>query len=178
MIEDGALAPLKVLLWATGSVTEAETARVIREAVTKGMTLIVPADWHPRTPEGESIFPADCIGGRPAEKKGTGPIARVIPMGKGYVVEAQKTTFLSSIDAMASMIREPDAYGIPPLSKEVAMDGRRDEVYLTITTEDVLLYNHGDEPRKLMAPQGEIEVPAHAIISLPRHAFAPQKAPD
>lgn len=170
MIEDGALANLKMLLWASGPVTEAASAQVIREAVTQGMTLIVPADWRPRTPEGENIFPADCIESRRAEKKGAGPVAYVIQVGKGYVVEAQESTVMSSIEAMADLITEPEEYGIPPLSKEVAMDGRMDKIYVTVTTEDVLLYNHADQPRTVKSPRGEIEVPANAIISLSREA--------
>lgn len=178
MIEDGALANLRMLLWASGPVTEADTAQVIREAVTQGMTLIVPADWRPRTPEGENIFPADCIESRRDNKRGIGPVANVIPVGKGYVVEAQESTVMSSIEAMAVLITEPIKYGIPPLSKEVAMDGQLDKIYVTVTTEDLLLYNHGDQPRTVKSPHGEIQVPANAIISLPRKASDLPKSPD
>ena len=176
-IADGALANLKMLLWTSGSVTEAETALAIREAVKQGMTLIVPADWRPRTPEGEKIFPAARIGGRPAKKRGSGPVAHVISMGKGHIVEAQEPSYVSSIAAMAAIIREPEDHGIPPLSKEAAIDGQIDKIYVTVTTEDLLLYNHGDEPGTVKTPHGEIEVPAHAVISLPRGTSTPPKAP-
>ena len=176
MIEDGALASLKMLLWASGPVTEAETAQAIREAVKQGITLIVQADWRPRTPEGKKIFPAR-IGWRLAKKKGSGPVARVISLGKGHVVKAQDPTSMSSVAAMAAIIREPEDYGIAPLSEEAAIDGKMDRIYVTVTTEDLLLYNHGDQPGTVKTPQGEVEVPAHAIISLPRGGSTPPKTP-
>jgi hypothetical protein len=144
----------------------------------KGMTLIVPADWSPRTPEGENIFPAVSIGARRANKREDGPVARVISVGKGHIVEAQEASYKSSIAAMAAIIREPADHDIPPLSKAAAIDGQLDELYVTVTTEDLLLYNHGDQPGTMKTPQGEIEVPAHTIISLPRaDSSPPPKAP-
>ncbi len=76
MIDDGALANLKMLLWTSGSVTEAETAQAIGKAVWQGMTLIVPAEWSPRTPEGEEIFPAAQIGARQWQAKTKRPDSR------------------------------------------------------------------------------------------------------
>ncbi len=99
-------------------------------------------------------------------------------MGKGHIVEAQEPDYKSSIAAMAAIIRGPEDHGIPPLSPEAAIDGQLDKVYVTVTTEDLLLYNHGEEPGTLKTPQGEIEVPPHAVISLPRAGSStPPQAP-
>ena len=176
MIQDGALASLNMLLWTSGPVTEAHTAKAIRKAVKKGMTLVIPADWRPVNPEGKKIFPAR-IGWRLFKKRGSGPVARIIPLGKGHVIKALEPTPMSSIAAMAAMVRQPEKYGIPPLSEEAAMDGKMDKIYVTVTTEDLLLYNHGDQPGTVKTPQAEVEVPAHAIVSVPRRASTPPKAP-
>jgi len=59
MIADGALDKLKVLVWPAGTVTEPETAQAIQRAVERGMTLVVPADWRPQSPEGVALFPSE-----------------------------------------------------------------------------------------------------------------------
>ncbi len=124
MIEDGALANLKMLLWASGPVTEADTAQVIREAVTQGMTLIVPADWRreplrERTSSLPTASKADVI-----HKKGS---ARSLcyPGGQGYVVEAQESTVMSSIESDGWPHNIAQGIRHPPIV-ERSRDGRTD----------------------------------------------------
>ena len=309
MIADGALENLRVLVWAAGTVTEPETAQAIRQAVERGMTLIVPAAWAPLSPEGEAVFPAgrvpaatrlgdfsipslpsgkstdgpwregrffgaepdsmwntgrrmcwtsgdvsvhiplpaqacevrlpyrvgslpeparfivdgqelksapgDTIGElvvpsegngdvltitiqagtwqpseagqstdqrklsvvlrdiivRAREEVGVAPassVAAVIAVGKGHVVASHNAGAESVESVLGEIITRPDRHGVPGVSAEAAIDGQTDLLYVTVTTEDILLYNHGDEARTAQTPQGAVEVPAHSIVSAPR----------
>ena len=42
------------------------------------------------------------------------------------------------------------------------------QLYTTVTTRDVLLYNHGDGEQTVSGPDGPITVPPHTILALPR----------
>jgi Beta-galactosidase len=156
LIADGALKDLKVFVWAAGPVTERHTAEVIRQAVKNGLTLVVPGGWHPQSPEGEAVFPSAV------------PAHPTAPVGSGAVVQSANETAESVADVLAALISDPAAFGVPGLSPEAAVDAKPDAVYVTVTTRDILLYNHGDTPRTVSTPAKAVEVPAHTIVSVPR----------
>lgn len=303
MISDGALDGLSCLVWGSGLVTEAETAEAIHQAVQAGMTLVTPAGWDPRSPEGEPVFPSGTVtatafagrvpvtalptsgpttpwregefhgpepdniwhsgtvcwtegsvrlhlpeaGGErfklryrtgsvqepvrvlagdeelltlapgttgeidvtlpgpagadvtvtletqswcPAEVEGasdtrqlgillgglvvgtaaepTSPIAAVTRIGEGWLVEAAVAGAEGVADAVGELIRNAEDYGIEPFRPELAAGSLRDQVYLTVTTTDILLYNHGDAAVTVDLPGGPVEIPGHDIVSVPR----------
>ena len=70
---------------------------------------------------------------------------------------------------MAAVIQEPALFGVPGLSPEASVDVKPDNVYVTVTTRDILLYNHGDTTHTVTTPTGkDVEVPGHGIVSVPR----------
>jgi len=172
MIGDGALEPPRTLVWGAGAVTERETADGIRAAVDGGMTLVVPRGWRPETPEGEPLFPSDLTteptGAGGAAPRPEGPIANVIAIGKGHLVEAAGTEAPEVAAALAELIGHPADHGVPGLSAAASIDGRADQLYVTVTTDDILLYNHGDESRSVDTPAGTVEVAGHSIVSAGR----------
>jgi hypothetical protein len=312
MIADGALEKLKLLVWPAGTVTEQETAEEIRRAVEGGLTLVVPAGFRPRSPEGEALFPtqhsvparklgtmsipamphgeaaeqawregrfhgpeSDAIwrtagfvcwtGGdvrlhiplpaeacrvrmpywvgrldrpvsflvdgqtlkqaapgergelafqRPAGDEGrrvtielqagvwvparTGenddtrelsvmlrdiivepiaseggegpvdPVARVQQLGRGRVVVALGVDAASVAEAVGALIHSPQRYDVAALSPEASVDGKADLVYVTVTTADILLYNHRSEAADVELPTGTVTVPGHEIVSVGR----------
>ena len=103
-----------------------------------------------------------------AEGAPADPVANVVPVGKGYVVEAMGQGAGALCEALSAVIKRPADYGVPSLSPWAAVDGVADQLYLAVTTEDALLYNHGDTDRTVETPAGPVEVPAHTIISVPR----------
>ena len=309
MIRDGALRPLKLLVWAAGPVVEAETAGAIEASVRDdGLTLVVPRGWGPRDPEGQPVFPAgltspahgyaeysvpdlpegpteaaawregpfqgaepdsvwntggsvcwtggdvtlhlpvpaaacrvtmpywvgrvpgavavlvdgqphselppshrgtlqidlpeataprwvaidlrsgtwvphevdggpdtrhlavmlrdvavEPVGGRVAEEG----VVRVHHVGKGAVVEAARRGTEGIALAVEGLLRDPEGLGVTPLSDQARSDARRDGLYLAVTTTDVLLYNHTGDARTLELQGQTVEVPGHAIVSVP-----------
>jgi hypothetical protein len=165
MIADNALESLRVFVWAAGTVTEQETANTLRTSVENGLTLLVPAGWQPQSPEGNPLFPSQLgthgpwRGGPPID-----PIAAVHAIGKGHVIEASGNI----ADALAAILKEPDRYSIPPISPDTAVGCRLDQLYATVTTTDLLLYNHGDEAVEIMRQGGPVRVPGHSIVSVGR----------
>lgn len=96
-------------------------------------------------------------------------IAAVTAVGAGWVVEASVGGADGVASALGELIRRAEEYGVRPLRPELAAGSHRDQVYLTVTTTDLLLYNHGGEAVTLDLPSGPVEVPGHAIVSVPRH---------
>jgi len=160
LIADGALEGLKVFVWASGSVTEPATAQVIQRAVEKGLTLVVPEGWQAESPEGDALFPTE-ITTRPGN-------SGAIRIGDGAIIQSTSSRAESVATVLAAVIQEPAPFGVPGLSPEASIDAQPDNVYVTVTTRDILLYNHGDMARTLTAPTGPVEVPAHTIVSVLR----------
>jgi len=160
LIADGALKGLKVFVWAPGTVTEPEAAQAIQRAVEKGLTLIVPEDWQAESPEGDTLFPSTIT---------TSPgNAGAIHIGGGAVIQSTSNRAESVATALAAVIQEPVSFGVIGLSPEASIDAKPDNVYVTVTTRDILLYNHGNTARTVATPAKTVEVPAHAIISVQR----------
>lgn len=166
LIADGALDALKVFVWASGPVTESDTARAIQSAVERGMTLIVPKGWAPANPEGEPLFPSPLFSQASDVNAAEESAPRAIRVGDGAVLQSTSIRADSVSEALAEIIRNPAAFGVPGLSPEASIDAKADQVYLTVTTTDLLLYNRGDAARTLAAPNGEIEVPPHTIVTV------------
>lgn len=160
LIADGALEGFKVFVWASGAVTEPDVAQAIQRAVEKGLTLIVPEGWQAKSPEGDALFPST-ITTSPGK-------SGVIHVGEGAVVQSASPKADSVATVLAKVIQEPASFGVPGLSPEASVDARPDNVYVTVTTRDILLYNHGDTAHTVAMPTGPVEVPAHAIISVQR----------
>ncbi|MCC6145680.1 MAG: beta-galactosidase [Candidatus Hydrogenedentes bacterium] len=162
LIADGALAGLKVLIWASGPVTEPETADAVRQAVENGLTLLVPKGWEVASPEGNTLFPSPFTTGPGA------PETEVIHIGEGAVIQSESTRPISVAPLLAALINAPAKFGVPGLSPEASLDARSDKVYTTVTTKDILLYNHGDTAQTVTTPASDIEVPPHTIVSVGR----------
>ena len=171
LIADGALDGLKVFVWASGSVTEADTAQAIQQAVEKGLTLIVPKGWQAESPEGVALFPSDFTKRRSKSKAVAVPALsshpRVTPIGNGAVIQSTSDRAESVAEVLAVVIQEPALFNVPGLSPEASIDAQPDNVYATVTTQDILLYNHSDTPHTMTTPAGEVEVPVHTIVSAP-----------
>ena len=312
MISDAALEQPRVFVWPAGPVAEPATAEAIRDSVGKGLTLVVPRGWKPRSPEGEPLFPAalttqpsglgtfsipgmpddralsslwregkfhgaepdslwhtpgrvcwtsgtatlhvprldkpaqirvpyrvgsvakpvrlvvdgklvqqaapgevgELVAALPSAAAGdewtavtveattwqpaaTGessdtralsvmlrdlivevagaetatiadPVARVHQVGTGHVVEAGDNTPTGLARALTAILKEPGRYGVPPVSPETQLDCELDQLYVTVTTTDVLFYNHGDTERQVETRAGRVSVPGHAIMSVAR----------
>lgn len=172
LIADGVLAGLKVLVWGSGPVTEADTARAIQRAVENGMTLVVPKGWQVTSPEGDTLFPSaftthpDNSG--TAASSGLPSTPAAIRIGDGAIIQSASTRAESVAALLAALIREPGGFGVSGLSPEASVDAQSDEVYVSVTTRDILLYNHGDKTHTVSMPSGPVEVPAQAIVSVPR----------
>ena len=160
LIADGALDGLKVFVWASGPVTEPDAAHAIQRAVENGLTLVVPEGWQAKSPEGDMLFPSG-ITIRPGKSEAT-------HIGDGAVIQSTSIRAESVATLLAAVIREPASFGVPGLSPEASLDAQMDNVYLTVTTRDLLLYNHGDMARTVTTPAGTVEVPAHTVFSVPR----------
>jgi hypothetical protein len=93
-------------------------------------------------------------------------VAGVTAVGDGWVVEATAGGPDGMAAALGELLRNGEAHGIEPLRPELAAGSHRDDLYLTLTTTDVLLYNHGDDPVMVNLPQGAVEVPGHTILSV------------
>ncbi len=102
------------------------------------------------------------------EAQPASPVQFVKAVGQGHVVVATGHQATSVPEALAAIIREPGKHGVPGLSPEASIDARADQVYVTVTTEDLLLYNHGGVDATVQTPQGTVEVPAHSIVSVKR----------
>lgn len=79
------------------------------------------------------------------------------------------------VDAIAIVILEVFCQNSTQMSFIEAGSGERrdglpntDNVYVTVTTQDILLYNHGNEARTVTTPAGDVEVPGHTIVLVPR----------
>lgn len=172
LIADGALNGLKMFVWASGSVTEPGTAHAIQQAVEKGLTLIVPEGWLAASPEGDALFPSESTKHR--SKSTAVAVAssssrpRVTHIGDGAVIQSTSNRAESVAEVLAAVIQKPALFGVPGLSPEASVDAKPDNVYVTVTTQDILLYNHGDEAQTLTMPTRTVEVPAHTIVSVPR----------
>lgn len=160
LIADGALEGLKVFVWASGPVTEADTAQAIQRAVEKGLTLIVPEGWQAESPEGDTLFPSG-LTTRPGN-------AGAIHIGDGAVIQSASPKAESVATLLAKVIQDPASFGVYGLSPETSIDAQPDNVYVTVTTRDILLYNHGDTARTVATPAKTVEVPANTIVSVPR----------
>jgi len=165
MIADGALGTLKTFVWGAGTITERETADAIRSAVEDGLTLIVPRGFSPVSPEGERLFPAETVDPARLPEPATGPIARTIEMGRGHIVECAGTSGEAVAEGLRAALRQP--IGRPVLPEALAA-ADAPLLYAAVTTEDALLYNHGDAEAQAVLPSGEVTVPAHSIVSVPR----------
>jgi hypothetical protein len=93
-------------------------------------------------------------------------VAGVTAVGDGWVVEATAGGPDGMAAALGELLRNGEAHGIEPFRPELAAGSHRDDLYLTLTTTDVLLYNHGDDPVMVNLPQGAVEVPGHTILSV------------
>jgi hypothetical protein len=172
LIADGALADLKVLVWASGPITEADTARAIHQAVKDGLTLVVPKGWQVTSPEGDALFPS-ALTTRAGESGSVADaslpdVPQATPVGDGAVIQSTSIRSDSVATALAAVIREPATFGVPGLSPGASIDAQPDSVYLTVTTRDILLYNHGDTARTVTTPAGAVDVPPHTIIAVGR----------
>ncbi len=116
--------------------------------------------WQAESPEGDALFPTD-ITKRPGN-------SGAIHIGDGAVIQSTSTRAESVATVLAKVIQEPASFGVPGLSPEASVDAKPDSVYVTVTTQDILLYNHGDTAQTLTTPSGAVEVPAHAIVSVLR----------
>ena len=94
-------------------------------------------------------------------------VDQVLQVGEGHIAMAIGTMAETTAQALGALVRSPDKYGVPPLSPEAAADAQEDLVYLTVTTKDILLYNHGSEDKVIKLPTGDVQVPAHTIVSAP-----------
>lgn len=173
LIADGALDGLKMFVWASGSVTEADTAQAIQRAVEKGLTLIVPEGWQVASPEGDALFPSEFTKRRSKSKvvavAALSDRPRVTPIGDGAVIQSTSKRAESVAQVLSAVIQEPASFGVPGLPPEASMDANPDNLYVTVTTRDILLYNHGDEMHTVTMPTGkDVEVPGHTIVSVPR----------
>jgi len=198
MIEDGALSQnresqnresqTRVLVWGTWEIIEQETADRIQTAVRNGLTLIVPAGFEPRTPEGELVFPAQLIDNLSDEA----PLP-VVKEGKGQIVFAGDTdnnlfSFIGNVmDDLSDMItgensssaelaatlalvlQSPQDYGVTGLAAETSLDAKMDGVYLTVTETDFLYYNHGDKAQAVQTMNGSKNIPAQSIVRIKRN---------
>ena len=88
--------------------------------------------------------------------------------GKGWVIQGANGGANSTVTALSQLILAPETFRLPPLPPELASDGCLDLVYLTVTEDELLFYNHGSEPRVKPSPQGQIKIPPHSIVSVPR----------
>ena len=172
LIADGALDGLKVFVWAAGSVTEPGAARAIQQAVEKGLTLVVPKAWQVTSPEGDALFPSG-LTTRPGNSASVADSSlpdspQVIRCGDGAVIQSTSIRAASVADVMARIIREPASFGVPSLSPEASIGAQPDNVYVTVTTQDILLYNHGDTARTLTTAAQAVEVPPHTILAVQR----------
>lgn len=160
LIADGGLEGLKVFVWASGTVTEPEAAQAIQRAVEKGLILIVPEGWQAKSPEGDTLFPSTIT-----KSPGNSGAIRI---GEGAVIQSASPRAESVATVLVEVIRAPASFGVSGLSSEASIDAQPDNVYLTVTTRDILLYNHGDMAHTVATPTGTVEVPAHTIVSVPR----------
>ncbi len=172
LIADGALDGLKVFVWASGDVTEPEAANAIERAVENGLALIVPRGWQASSPEGDALFPSGITTADSRFRTSAVPSSRstfeAMPVGAGAVIHSASNRAESVAAVLAAVIREPASFGLPGLSPEASIDARPDSLYLTVTTGDILLYNHGDTARTMATPGGDVEVPARTIVSVRR----------
>lgn len=158
MIADGALEPLRLLVWGSGRVLEAEDAERLGAAVEAGLVLLVPDGWRPRSPEGPEVFPSD-LALAPGE-------ARAV--GSGAVIAAAGPEPARVAEALCAISETLAGLALPALSPDASADLRLDGVFVTVTSQDVLLYNRNGEARSVTLPSGGVEVPAHGIVSVPR----------
>jgi hypothetical protein len=94
------------------------------------------------------------------------PVAQAGQVGKGCVVEAVGSGPGPVAEALGAIVKGPNEYGVAALSAEAAVDGEADQVYVAVTTEEILVYNHGDVAKIVETPQGEVEVAGHTIVSV------------
>jgi Glycosyl hydrolase family 14 len=130
LIDDGALARYRLLIWPFGTTVESRTADKIRAWVEQGGTLLVREMSALRTVEGERV---------------------TIPAGKGRVVDAG-----GSLEQLAERVRTRDGQmtGLPPL------DVQKDGVLTSLFDDGLLLFNrNGKEVNlKLAMPGGHWDV--------------------
>lgn len=167
LIADGALKGLSILVWASGEITEPEAARTIQEAVEKGLTLIVPNGWSPMSPEGKALFPSEFT----ATQKLEGAVAqqdapKTTRVGDGAVIQSASIRGKSLAPLLADVIRAPSSFGVRGLSPEASIDTKPDDVYLTVTTSDILLYNNGATVQTIATPAEEVEISPNTIVSI------------
>ena len=172
LIADDALDELKVFVWASGSVTESDTAQAIQQAIENGLILVVPKHWQAESPEGDALFPSEFT--KRLSKSKAVAVAllsshpRSTHIGDGAIIQSTNDEAESVAEVLAAIIQEPASFGVPGLSPEASVDAKPDNVYVTVTTQDILLYNHGDEAHTVAMPAGDVEVPAHSIVSVPQ----------
>ncbi|HQK93076.1 MAG TPA: beta-galactosidase [Armatimonadota bacterium] len=108
------------------------------------------------------------VGERPEDEE----VATVHRVGRGTVLEAVRAASEGIALVVEALLRDPEAFGVAPLTEEARADGKRDGLYLAVTTTDVLLYNHTSEARAIELGGRAVEVPGHAIVSVPRSSMA------
>lgn len=147
-----------------------EEGRRVTIALESGIWVPAKAGENDDTRE-LSVMLRDVTVEPPAADGGEGPVdpvARVWPVGKGHVVVALGVDAASVGEAVGALIRSPGRYGVPAMSPEASADGKADLVYVTVTTTDVLLYNHGSEAVDVELPTGTVTVPGHEIVRVVR----------
>lgn len=148
-------------------------------------------DLQLRGPAGADVVLAiDSDTWSPAEEEGTGdtrrlavllqdliigddpapvaPVAQVTSIGNGWLVESTVGGAGGLADALAALIPNAPDYGIPPFRPELAAGAPRDGLYLTVTTQDLLLYNQAGEAVTVTLPAGPVTVPSHDIVTVAR----------
>jgi len=170
LIADGALDDLRMLVWASGNVTEAETAQTIQKAVESGLTLIVPDDWKPESPEGDPLFPSYLTRSlsqtEPAPESSTRLSHQITKHGRGTIIQSDSKRAVSVAPVLAEVIRDPKSFQVSGLSPEASIDTQPDLVYVTVTTKEILLYNHSSASVTKVTPVGAVDIPPHTISSI------------
>jgi len=98
----------------------------------------------------------------------TGRVGGVTEVGGGAVISSMNAGATSVADAVAGLIQTPGGRALAGLADWASLDGRIDQVYVTVTTEDVLIYNGAGNARTIDVSGARIDVAPHSIASVPR----------
>ena len=171
LIADGALDDLRVFVWASGTVTEADTVDAIQRAVEKGLTLVVSKNWEARSPEGELLFPFAITSSSQESERFDKPkpssTLTVLPLGDGAVIQGSSKRAKDIGNVLGELLRNPASFGVSALAPESSIDARLDKVYIANTSQDILIYNQSDSIQAVDTPAKTVQVPPHTILSIP-----------
>jgi hypothetical protein len=97
-----------------------------------------------------------------------GRVGEVIGVGAGAVISSMNADATSVADTLVTLVRTPEGGTISGLSDEASLDGQIDRLYVTVTTQDVLIYNGSGVSRAIDIGGAHRDVPPHSIVSVPR----------